>query len=156
MHNISFSKDEKRQIIVENFSNPAWEVSLDKLKSMSAELNAPFCTFHSLNINCGDTINLLIKKQDKHVKLAFFASEQQACCLTVAAANILCEWIKGKSFAVIQQEISNIEYMLQGKTYKKDYRLFVPQMLAFQELSKFNQRLECVNLVLRGIKNLTR
>jgi NifU-like protein involved in Fe-S cluster formation len=90
MSNLSFDKEKKRQIILENFNNPTNEVSLAKLKETSNNLNTSFHTFSSLNASCGDTIHLLIQKKSNFVKLALFASEQQACCLTVAATNILC------------------------------------------------------------------
>jgi hypothetical protein len=86
----------RRQIIIENFSQPTHEISLIKLKEISQVLKVAFHTFYSSNASCGDRINFLIQKtsdqkgQNSTIKLALFASEQQACYLTVAAANILC------------------------------------------------------------------
>ena len=89
-------KKKRRQIIIENFNKPTHEVSLIKLQETSQVLKIAFHTFYSLNTSCGDKINLLIQKrtpkqgQNSIVKLALFSSEQQSCCLTTAAANILC------------------------------------------------------------------
>jgi hypothetical protein len=90
MLNLSFDKEKKRQIILENFNDPTHEFSLARLQEIGSSLNVSFHTFSSLNAGCGDTIRLLIQKKNNLVLLARFASEQQACCLTVAVTNILC------------------------------------------------------------------
>ncbi|KLL03153.1 MAG: SUF system FeS assembly protein, NifU family [Mycoplasmataceae bacterium CE_OT135] len=150
MLNLSFDREKKRQIILENFNNPTHEVSLAKLREISNLLNVPFQTFSSLNASCGDTIHLLIQQKKNLVQLVRFASEQQACCLTVAATNILCHWMENKKIELVKTEIENIEKMLQGKKYQLNN---CPQMEVFGDLPQFPQRVECVNLVLRGIKS---
>jgi len=90
MSNLIFDKEKKRQIVLENSADPSHEVSLAGLQEISNSLNIPYHTFSSLNNSCGDTVHLLIQKENNLIKLALFASEQQACCLTVAAVNILC------------------------------------------------------------------
>ena len=90
MSNLIFDKEKKRQIILENSNDPSHEVSLTRLQEISNSLNVPYHTFSSLNNSCGDTIHLLIQQENNLIKLAFFASEKQACCLTVSAVNILC------------------------------------------------------------------
>ncbi|RHZ36409.1 iron-sulfur cluster assembly scaffold protein [endosymbiont GvMRE of Glomus versiforme] len=149
MSNLSFDKEKKRQIILENFSNPTHEVSLVKLKEISNNLKVPFHTFFSLNTGCGDTIHLLIQQKNNFVELAFFASEQQACCLTVAATNILCHWMENKKMELVKTEIENMEKMLQKQNYQLNN---CSQIEVFNDLSQFPQRIECVNLVLRGVK----
>ena len=146
----------RRQIITENFNNPTHEVSLTKLQEFSPVLKTAFHTFYSSNTSCGDRIKFLIQKtllpgQNSTVKVALFASEQQACCLTVAAANILCSWMEKKEIELIKKEISQIEKMLQGKNYQLNN---CPQMEVFANLSDFPHRIECVNLVLRGIRKV--
>jgi len=79
MLNLSFEKEKKRQIILENFNNPTCEVSLIKLQEISSNLKISFNTLSSLNTSCGDIIHLLIQKKNNLITLARFASEQQAC-----------------------------------------------------------------------------
>jgi len=90
MLSLPFDKKKKRQIVLKNFNNPTHEVSLTKLREISSSLNIPLRTFSSLNIGCGDTVHLFIQKKADLIALTRFASEQQACCLTIASANILC------------------------------------------------------------------
>jgi NifU-like protein involved in Fe-S cluster formation len=150
MFNLPFNKKKKRQIILENFNNPTYEISLTKLQGLSNFLGATFYNSSSLNTNCGDTVSLLIQKKNGLVELVRFASEQQACCLTIAATNILCGWMENKDIELVKTEISQIERMLQGKTYQ----LNCPQMEVFQDLPNFPHRIECISVVLRGIKKL--
>jgi NifU-like protein involved in Fe-S cluster formation len=150
-------KKKRRQIIIENFNKPTHEVSLVKLQETSQVLKTSFHTFYSLNTNCGDKIKLLIQKttpkqgQNSIIKLALFSSEQQSCCLTVATANILCSWMEKKEIELIKNEMNQIEKMLQGRSYRLSN---CSQMEAFADLSDFPHRIECVNLVLRGIKEV--
>ncbi len=90
MFSLTFNKDKKRQIVLENFNNSTHRTSLVKLQKLSNFLDVSLCTFSSLNAGCGDTVHLLIQKKGNLIKLVRFASEQQACCLTIAATNILC------------------------------------------------------------------
>ncbi|CAJ0747053.1 24907_t:CDS:2 [Entrophospora sp. SA101] len=101
MSNLSFDREKKRQMILENFNNPTQEISLAKLQEISNSLNVPFRTFFSLNTSCGDTIHLLIQQKNNLVKLARFA---------------------------IKTEIGNIEKMLQGQKYQLNN---CPQMAVF-------------------------
>lgn len=125
------------------------------MQEVSEALKVTFHTFHSSNTSCGDRIKLLILKTSQQgqetVKLALFASEQQACFLTVAVANILCSWMEKKEIELIKDEIGQIEKMLQGKNYQLNN---CPQMEAFANLPDFPHRIECVNLVLRGIRKI--
>jgi len=151
MSNLSFDREKKCQIVLENFNNPTHEISLAKLQEISNNLKTPFHTFSSLISSCGDTVNLLIQKKNSLIGLACFASERKACCLTVAAANILCQWIENKNIELVEKEIIQIEKMLKAQVYQLNN---CSQMEAFQDLPNFPQRIECVNLVLRGIKEI--
>lgn len=157
MFNLLSSK-KQRQTIIENFSQPTHEIPLIKLKEISQTLKITFHTFYSSNASCGDRINFLIQKvsdqkgQNNTIKLAFFSSEQQACCLTVAAANILCSWMEKKKLELVKEEINQAERMLQSKNYQL---INCPQMKVFADLpDNFPYRVECVNLILRGIRKI--
>jgi len=151
MLNLSFDGEKKRQLVLENFNNPIYKVSLIKLQKFSISLGVDFHTFSSLNSGCGDTIHLLIQRKDNLIEWARFASKQQACCLTIAATNVLCCWMENKNIELVKTEISQVEKMLQGKVYQLNS---CSQMEIFQDLPNFPHRVECVGLVLRGIKKI--
>lgn len=149
MLNLPFDKEKRRQIILENFNNPTYEISLAKLQEISNNSKTPFYTFSSLISSCGDTIYLLIQKKNNLIELARFSSEQQACYLTVAATNVLCRWIENKNIELVKKEVNQVEKMLQGQVHQLNN---CPQMEIFQDLPNFPHRIECVGLVLRGVK----
>jgi len=143
------TQEKKRQIILENFNNPVYQVSLIELKKVSQLHAIPFSCFRSSNNGCGDVVYLLLIPANNSIQLALFASDQQACCLTISSANILCHWMRNKKIDLIKEEIINLEKMLQGQKYQL---LNCHPMEIFQDLKKSPRRLECVNLVVRGIK----
>jgi len=57
--------------------------------------------------------------------------------------------MENKNIKLVNTEINQVEKMLQGQTYQLNNFL---QMEAFQDLSSLPHRVECVDLVLRGIK----
>ena len=60
--------------------------------------------------------------------------------------------MKKKKFELVKEEINQIEKMLQSKSYQLTN---CPQMKAFADLSdNFPYRVECVNLILRGIRKI--
>jgi NifU-like protein involved in Fe-S cluster formation len=58
--------------------------------------------------------------------------------------------MENKSIELVKTEINQIEKMLQGQVYFLNSCF---QMEVFQDLPNFPHRIECVGLVLRGIKN---
>ena len=57
--------------------------------------------------------------------------------------------MKNKKIELVKIEIESIKKILQGQKYQLNDCL---QMEAFQDLPQFPQRIECVDLVLRGIR----
>jgi NifU-like protein involved in Fe-S cluster formation len=59
--------------------------------------------------------------------------------------------MENKSIKLIKAEVNQIEKMLQGQIYQLNSCL---QMEVFHDLPNFPHRIECVSLVLRGIKKI--
>lgn len=144
-----YSPAEKRKIILDNYNHPTKQVELAKLEEISISCQVPFATFRSLDRGCGDILHLLINQKDGYVKECFF-SGQQSCLITVAAANILCSYLVGKSVEVIQELLNNCQLMIEGKKYCLDN---CPELAIFSDLPNFPHRVECVRLVIRGVKD---
>jgi len=144
-----YSPDEKRKIILDNYSHPSQQIELEELKKKSEEWQVPLATFHSLDQGCGDVIHLLIIQKDNSIEKCFF-SAQQSCLITVAFANILCSYLEGKNLKLVRQLINDCQMMVEKKKYNlNDY----PKLEVFSDISNFPNRIECVNLVIRGINN---
>jgi len=142
-----YSPEEKRRIILDNYTHPSKQVELEELKKKSAEWQVSFLTFRSLEEGCGDTIHLLIKKKDNYLEKCLF-SGQQSCLITVAVANILCSCLENKTLPLAQKILNNCQAMIEKKEYNLEN---CPNLQAFSDISRFPHRVECVRLVVRAI-----
>ena len=145
-----YSPEEKRKILLNNFSNPIQQVELVELEKISKSCQVPFATFHSLEAGCGDTIHLLIKKKDNCVEKCLF-SGQQSCLITIATANILCSCLEGKDLGFARKILNNCEAMMEKREYNLDK---CPDLQVFSDISQFPHRIECIKLVVRGLIKL--
>ena len=145
-----YSPEEKRKIILDNYSRPSKQVELEELKKKSEEWQVPFATFHSLEAGCGDTIHLLIKEKDNYVEKCLF-SGQQSCLITVAVANMLCSYLEGKNFKEGQEIINNCQAMAERKNCNLDN---YPNLQVFNDIFNYPHRIECLKIVLRGVNSM--
>ena len=68
-----YSPEQKRKIILNNYSQSSHQVELTELKKLSTDWQVPFSTFRSLDTGCGDVIHLLIKKKDNYLEKCLFS-----------------------------------------------------------------------------------
>lgn len=145
-----YSPEQKRKILLNNYSNPNKQVYFEELKKISSDWKTPFLTVRSLDEGCGDVLHLLLIKQNNYLKKCLF-SGQQSCLITTAATNILFSCLEDKDLKFAQELTDNCQKMIE----KKDYNLKnCPDFQVFSDITQFPHRIECVKLVIRGIKNL--
>lgn len=145
-----YSSEEKRKIILDNYNYSSKQIELEELKKISENLPISFSTFHSLDQGCGDVIHLLISKKADSIEKCFF-SAQQSCLITVAFANILCSYLEEKNLKLVRELLNNCQRMVEKKEYNlNDY----PKLEVFSDISSFPNRVECINLVIRGINSM--
>jgi NifU-like protein involved in Fe-S cluster formation len=102
-----------------------------------------------LDQGCGDILHLLIIQKGNNIEKCFF-SAQQSCLITVAFANILCSYLEDKNLKLVRQLLSDCQMMVEKQEYNlNDY----PKLEVFNDISNFPNRVECINLVIRGINN---
>jgi NifU-like protein involved in Fe-S cluster formation len=145
-----YSPEEKRRIILNNYSQPSQQLELEELKKKSGEWQVPFSTFRSLDTGCGDILHLLIVIKDNYLEKCLF-SGQQSCIITVAATNILLSSLEGKKLDFARKILSNCEAMIEKKEHNLEN---CPNLQVFSDISRFPNRLECVRLVIRGIAEI--
>jgi len=63
----------------------------------------PTFEFHASNPLCGDTLDLQIKMRGKPPKVSEIAFQSNACTVSVAAASMLTEKIKGMTKAELEK-----------------------------------------------------
>jgi NifU-like protein involved in Fe-S cluster formation len=145
-----YSSEEKRKILLNNYSQPNKQVDFEELKKISFDWKTPFLTVRSLDEGCGDVLYLLIIKQGNYLQKCLF-SGQQSCLITTATTNILFSCLEKKDLKIAQELIDNCQKMIE----KKDYNLNnCPDFQVFSDISQFPHRIECVKLVIRGIRKL--
>ena len=138
-----------KKIILNHYSFPTKQVNFEELQKISRSWQVPFFTFRSIEQGCGDVLHLLVKKEGGCLEKCLF-SASQSCLITIAAANIFCESCEGKNKDFIQNLTNNCQAMLEGKKYNLD---ICPDLQAFSDLVKFPNRLECLQIVIRGMVN---
>ncbi|RHZ35463.1 iron-sulfur cluster assembly scaffold protein [endosymbiont GvMRE of Glomus versiforme] len=145
-----YSPEEKRKIILDNYNNPSKQVELEELKEKSIDWQVSFVTFRGLDASCGDTIYLLIKKKDNFlIKLLF--SGQRSCLITVAVTNIFFSCLEGKRLNFAQKTLDNCEAMIERKEYDLEN---CPELQVFNDIYKFPHRVECIKMIIRGIRKI--
>ncbi|CAG8455049.1 21694_t:CDS:2 [Gigaspora margarita] len=136
---MSYSPNEKRKIILDNFNYPTHQLKLEKLKEISQKWQMPFFTFRNQEGNCGDILHLLIKKQSNCLEKIYF-SGQESCLLTISSSSILFSYLEKKNLEVGRKIIVNFQRMIKGENYfLDDY----PHLKVFSDLPKFPHRQEC-------------
>jgi NifU-like protein involved in Fe-S cluster formation len=148
--NILYSPEEKRKIILVNYTHPNKQVELEELKKKSESWQVPWLTFRSLDTGCGDVIHLLIKKKGDCLEKCLF-SGQQSCLITIAMANITCSYLEGRNLNFAHQVLNNCQAMIEKKEYNLDKS---PNLQVFADIFNFPHRVECIKLVIRGINNI--
>lgn len=142
-----YSQEEKRKIILDNYKYPSKQVKLEELKKISEDWKISYSTFYSLDQGCGDVLHLLVINKKSELKKCFF-SAQQSCLITVAFANIICSYLEEKNNQLTHDLLLNCRLMIEKKKYNlTDY----PKLEVFSDIANFPNRLECINLVMRGI-----
>ncbi|OGC62373.1 hypothetical protein A3J33_01980 [candidate division WWE3 bacterium RIFCSPLOWO2_02_FULL_53_10] len=97
----------------------------------------PTFEFHASNPLCGDTLDLQIKMQGKPPKVSEVAFQANACTVSVAAASMLTEKIKG---------------MTTSELSKLDEK----EVISWFGGSLTTSRTECAFLPLKALREATR
>ena len=142
---MSYSVDDRRKIILDNFKNPAKQLSLTDLKELSEKWKIPFLTFRNLEDGCGDTLHLLVRLENNRIEKIYFAG-QESCLITVSSSNILCSYLEGKDWETGWKIVNNLQTMLKGEDYYLDD---YPSLKVFSDITHFSHRLGCINLVIK-------
>lgn len=97
------------------------------------------CCESAKNPMCGDTINLCVKRDgDIITDIQFDAS---GCSISIAAASVLVNTMKGKTVAQFQRTMTQYLRMLKGESYQD-----LPTKLAsFSGVCKYPMRVKCAS-----------
>ncbi len=132
------NSDEKREIILDNYSHPYHKTS---------EEVEGYIKVNSNNESCIDNIDLYIKIENNQIVDIKFDGE--ACAISTASTSIMIRNMIGKSIEEVLHYIKNFEAMLNEEEYEDiDFN----EAIVFDETYKQGNRKTCVTLPYVGIK----
>lgn len=127
----------KRQIILDNYTNPENRETIDNEKYISVNTN---------NSSCIDNIDLWVLIEDNIIKDIKFNGE--ACAISTASTSIMTKELIGKTVEEAREYIENFENMIEERPY--DEKLF-GEALAFDDIYKQANRKTCATLPYKGV-----
>ena len=122
----------RREIIVDNASNPFHKEAKDKEEFIMANTH---------NESCIDNIDLYVKVDGDIVVDAYFDGE--ACAITTSATSIMLRKIIGKSLEDARNIMREYYKMLNEEEYNEDT---LGELNAYSNISKQPSRLKCAKL----------
>lgn len=129
--------DLKRDIIMDNYQNPANRETISDDKYIYVNSN---------NSSCIDNIDLWIKIEDNVIKDIKFNGE--ACAISTASTSIMTKELIGMSLKEAENFINNFYNMIDEREY--DSNIF-HEANAFDTIYKQANRKTCATLPYKGI-----
>lgn len=130
-----------REIMIDHYSNPLH-------KGIPASLQE-YRKIHTDSTNCIDDFDVYLKMQDGKVADAMW--EGQACTISSASTDIICELLIGKdakeSLYIIEQYIK----MIHEESYDESV---LEEALAFKNTSKQASRIHCATMGWEAFREL--
>lgn len=130
--------DLKRDIILDNYSNPSNRGRVD---------NKDYIYVNTNNSSCIDNIDLYILIEDEVIKDIKF--EGEACAISTSSTSIMTKELIGKNVKDALTFIENFDNMINEKNY--DENIF-NEAIVFNEIYKQENRKTCATLPYKGIK----
>ena len=127
----------KREIMLDNYQNPANRSSIDDERYIYVNSN---------NSSCIDNINLWLLIENDIIKDIKFDGE--ACAISTSSTSIMTKELIGKTIVEAKTFITNFYNMIDEQEYEKS--LF-NEALVFDEIYKQANRKTCATLPYKGL-----
>lgn len=133
-------RDIKREIILDNYNNPANKGLKDDKSYILKNTN---------NDSCIDNIDMMMKiENDKVVDIVF---DGEACAICTSATSIIIKTLIGKSVEEVEKIISNYQNMINGEDYDKEV---LGDLVIYDDISNQPNRKTCALLPSRAVINI--
>lgn len=140
MHSFNKNLDYYRKLIVEHYSNP-------KNKGFKNLPNS--LTYHQTSDSCVDNFHVEIFIKDTMITSARFTGI--GCAISMAAIDLFCILIEGKTIPQIKEIINNYQAMLSEKQFNDK---IIENMIAFKNVPRQRNRIKCALISINGINKL--
>ncbi len=127
----------KRDIILDNYQNPANKMSIT---------DEDYIKVNSNNSSCIDNIDLWIKFKDNKIEDIKFDGE--ACAISTASTSIMTKELVGKTIEEAEDYTKKFYYMIETGESEEN---FFKEAIAFDTIYKQSNRKTCATLPYKGI-----
>ncbi|MDO5568606.1 MAG: SUF system NifU family Fe-S cluster assembly protein [bacterium] len=134
------NEDIKRQIIIDNYQNPA---NYQTIKDNT------YISLNSNNESCIDNINLFVKLENNLIKDIKFNGE--ACVICISTTSIMTKLLIGKTIKEAKNIINNYLSMINEQPYNKD---ILEDACIYNSIAKQPSRIKCATITWNSINNL--
>jgi nitrogen fixation NifU-like protein len=128
----------RREIILDNYSNPANKGKINSDKYIKVNSN---------NESCIDNIDLWVLIEDGIIKDIKFDGE--ACAISTASTSIMTKELIGKTIKEAEDFIQNFNNMINEEPFNSE---ILEEANAFDEIYKQANRKTCATLPYKGIQ----
>ena len=133
-------RDIKREIILDNYNNPA---------NRGLKDDGDYILKNTNNDSCIDNIDMMMKiENDKVVDIVF---DGEACAICTSATSIIIKTLIGKSVEEVERIISNYQNMINGEEYDKE---ILGDLIIYDDISNQPNRKTCALLPSRAVINI--
>lgn len=130
----------RREIIMEHYQNP---------KNKKEIKDETYKKVNTNNSSCIDNLDIYVKIKDNIIEDICFSGE--ACAISTSSCSIMITNLIGKTKEEAKEFIKNFENMIEEKEYQEE---ILNEALAYNEISKQNNRKNCALLPYKGMKKL--
>ena len=127
-----------RQVIMDHYKNPRHK----GLKGREG-----YYTVHLKNPTCGDDITVEIKVENEIVSEVAF--DGSGCSISMSAASVMCETVKGRKIEEVKAIFENYLNMLKGEGV--DETVEMGDAIIYQGVAKFPARFKCATIAWKAL-----
>ena len=133
-------KELRREIILDNYTNPFHKNTLDIENYIKINTN---------NENCIDNLDIYFLIEDGVIKDIKFDGE--ACAISISATSIINRLLINKKKEEVEEIVTNYENMILEKEYDKD---ILKDLIVYDEIYLQPNRKTCALLPIKAIKKI--
>ncbi len=133
-------KELKREIILDNYSNPF---------NKKVPNSNNYIMINTNNESCIDNLDIYFKVENNKITDVCFDGE--ACCISTSATSIINKIILNKTKKEIQDIIDNYKNMIEEKPYNKD---ILKELNVYDDIWMQPNRKTCALLPVKAIEKI--
>lgn len=122
-----------RQVIMDHYRNPRNKGLIE---------GDDYCKVHLKNPTCGDDVTITLKIEDDRISDVTF--DGSGCSISMSAASVMSETVKGKTVEEAKSIIQNYLNMLKGEPI--DESIDMGEAIVYQGVAKFPARFKCATI----------